>query len=311
MLKGDMGGLIDEIHISLDSHNDTHIGHVGFWKRLDGNPVEPGVAFKVIENVEDGTQKIVNKRKHEDTGEIEEYQAEKEVLQKWAIKYIEKMHRDKKPDPLIWNKHCIKGSNGWMVYEPLWEEIIKWRKGNPTRTLYIHEKGGNDLCEMYSIMQAEVTYEELLNDFDEEDQVKIISTQGGLANPTVPEFIQVTDDKLRVNPSPNLATSFNQPLYDALCGTHDKQNILLICGEAKSHCVKSSATDIVEKMETTGYNPNHVYILEDAMSSVKLLDVETNELYETFSKDFIENMRVKLANITTTKTVLQDISSKL
>ena len=363
MLKGPMGNLIDEIHISLDSHNVTHIGHVGFWKRSDNEPVEPGVVFKVeiVENA-DGTKKkkIVNKHKYEaavktieeyrdqndllqeeanklkyeDAGKTinnEEYQAQKPELQEWAIKYIEKMAENKKPDPLIWNKHCIKGSPGWMVYQPLWNAIITWRdtrkNGNNPRKLYVHEKGGNDLCEMYSIMQAEVTYEELLatfvrkekaeiiSTFDPEAQNKLISTQGDVVNPIVPCFDPVLGPKLEVNPRPNLATKFNQPLYDALCGTPDKQNILLICGEAKSHCVKSSATDIVEKMETTGHKRNHVYILDDAMSSVQLPNnpvdnTETNALFEGFSEEFITNMGNKQANITTTKKVFRDILSK-
>lgn len=353
MLNGDMGKIIDEIHISLDSHNDTHIGHVGFWKRSDEVDVEPNVVFKVVQNA-NGTKKIVDKHKYEAAVKtieeyqaqnehlqegaikseemeaavetiknIEDYQAKKPKLQKWAIKYIEKMAENGKPDPLIWNKHCIKGSEGWKVYQLLWKAIITWRdNGGGTRKLYVHEKGGNDLCEMYSIMQAEVTYENLLNDndfneeekteiistFDPEDKKKIESIDGGdLVNPPLPPFKAVTGDELNVNPIPNLVTNFNQPLYNALCGTPDNQKILLICGEAKSHCVKSSATDIVEKMETTGHNPDHVYILNDAMSSVQLpKDPTRNALFAGFSDEFIQNMSEKKANITTTEDVFKN-----
>ncbi len=308
MLKGKMGNMIDEIHISLDSHTKTHIGHVGFWKRLDGIDVKPGVVFEVVTE-ENGTKKIVNKYNEPKI----EYQAKKPELQEWAIKYIEEMNKNGKPDPLIWNEHCIKGSDGWMVYQPLWNAIIEWRNnGKGGQTLYVHEKGENDLCEMYSIMKAEVTYEELLGEFVT-DAEKIKSTQDGLDNPTVPDFIPVSENTLSINVNPNLATTFNEKLYKSLCGESENQNILLICGEAKSHCVKSSATDIVEQMKTTNHKPNHVYILEDAMSSVNLGNdpaVESlNKLFQGFSEEFIKNMSREGANITTCSNVYNELTN--
>jgi nicotinamidase-related amidase len=89
---------------------------------------------------------------------------------------------------------------------------------------------------------------------------------------------------------------------------------LLICGEAKSHCVKSSATDIVEKMKTTNHVPNHVYILEDAMSSVNLGNdpavKSLNELFQGFSVEFIENMSKEGANITTCSNVYNELQKQ-
>lgn len=281
----------DEIHLTMDSHLSIHIGHVGFWRRLDGIAVEPGVIFTLNEKDE-----IVNafEFSEQDAGTIV-YTAHEPCLQVWAIEYIRQMVHAKKIYPLIWNTHCIRNQHGWMIEYNLTNAILEWKKVTG-RDIFIHEKGENILTEMYSIMRATVPYEELIQHFDKETQDAILEYTciPGLIAP----FPEIRPYDQTVGNARNMSTRFNEPLFDKLCGNPENQHRLFIAGQAKSHCVNASTRDIVECIEKKGMRPDNVCIIENLMSNVVLPD--NPDLTAKFKENgirFIWDMNEKGVNI--------------
>jgi len=281
----------DEIHLTMDSHLSIHIGHAGFWRRVDGQLVEPGVVFTLNEKDE-----IVNAFdfKGVNAGSIV-YIAHEPCLQVWAIEYIREMVNVKKIYPLIWNTHCIRNQLGWMIETNLVNAISEWKKVTG-RDIFIHEKGENILTEMYSIMSATVPYEELMLKFDKETQDAILDYTC-IPN-LMASFPEIRAYDPTIGNSRNMSTRFNEPLFDKLCGNSENQHRLFIAGQAKSHCVNASTRDIVECIEKKGMNPDRVCIIENLMSNVVLPD--NPDLSAKFKEDgtrFIREMNEKGVNI--------------
>lgn len=288
-----------EIHMSMDSHLTIHIGHAGFWKRVDGIPVTPGVVFAL--NADD---KIVNA--YDFDGALSNtiiYEADEPCLQKWAVEYIRIMTTQKNIHPLIWNQHCIRNQPGWLIEESIMSAIMQWNQVTGGE-LFFHEKGENILTEMYSIMSATVPYEELIQKFDKKTQDEILDYTciPGVEAP----FPEIRPYQKFIETACNMATRFNEPLFRHLCGNAGNQKCLYIAGQAKSHCVNASARDIVNRIEEiSGMTPSKVVIIEDLMSNVVL---PGNEYLTTkFKEDgdaFIRDMRLKRVQIILSENVV-------
>jgi nicotinamidase-related amidase len=283
----------DQIDLTMDSHLNIHIGHCDFWKCIDDVPVQSGVVFMLNERDE-----IVNSNKvGESLPGTVVYEARQPFLQKWAVEYIRNMISIEKIHPLIWNTHCIRNSEGWQIEESLAKTIRKWSMTthNP---VYIHEKGENILCEMYSVMKAVIPFEDMIGNFDENTRKHIFEiTDIPCEMPPFPEIKPVSYDPLNSSTnSRNYSTRFNEPLFDHLCGTAAAPNRVYIGGQAKSHCVNRSVRDIVERIELTeGLRIDRIVILEDIMSNVVLPDTvkgsrELNEIFRSDGDRFIRDM---------------------
>jgi len=275
------GDKFDEIHVSLDSHTKTHIGHIGFWEE---NPIEEGYVvprplqeFYVIDNDPEiyiGENRAINIKT---TGKIEEMpipvgkvKTKVPELQEWAYKYIKKMQEDpNKPIPCLWAEHCIKGSDGWKVYEPLLIQLNKL----PNKVFY-HEKGTNDLVEMYSIFSAEEPYEKLLEDVSDDCKTKIAELY---PNVTPVEGIPDKHDNTE-NEIDNYNTTFNDVLFSKLIGKN-KNNKIFVCGEAKSHCVKTSLEDMLKNCDKFEFPKKNIYVFEDMTSLIPGYEIPTKAAY--------------------------------
>ena len=86
----------DLILVSLDTHNRTNLGFPENWFGTLVNDLKPGTPFPV-DKIEPG--KLWPKF---------EYTAKKDV----------EMIR-KQPGFMCWPCHCVKGTSGWLIYEPL------------------------------------------------------------------------------------------------------------------------------------------------------------------------------------------------
>lgn len=86
----------DVILVSLDTHNRTNLGFPNNWFGTEVNKLKPGTPFPV-DLIEPG--KLWPKF---------EYTAPRDVE---MIK--------KQPGFMCWPCHCVKGSSGWFIYEPL------------------------------------------------------------------------------------------------------------------------------------------------------------------------------------------------
>jgi nicotinamidase-related amidase len=234
----------DEIHVSLDSHTATHIGHRGFWeenKEDEKDLIRPLQTFYVVEGDSNFSIYVADAfgKKFDPEVSIKTKQPE---LQQWAYFYILEMQKiraqnEKKPLPCLWAEHCITGRLGWEVYDPL-------AKALNGKKVYYHEKGTNDLVEMYSIFSSEVKYQDVFNKLDDKTKEYVLKNHGQNN-----EDEKVLDNMVinTVNKTPNKTTDFNQELANRLYGIN-KNNKIYVCGEAKSHCVKTSIEDLLNNI---------------------------------------------------------------
>lgn len=281
----------DEIHVSLDSHTKNHIGHKGFW---DPN-LSPNAFEIFFVNKDDNEFKIYVKR----DGSNEEIKTKIPELQLWAYHYIlkmyepavdinvrEKLYKPTKPLPCLWPDHCIIqnerniNEEGWNVYKELKNKLDKI----PEKVFY-HEKGTNDLVEMYSIFSAEIPFEDLLNDIDYKglNNDKYRETYTYISQTKYPSTIVTSIENIGINSQPNKPndkrnynTEFNSKLFTDLIGKNNN-NKIYVCGEAKTHCVKTSIEDMIKNSISYKYDINNIYLIKDCTSPIVLPGIEDPE----------------------------------
>jgi nicotinamidase-related amidase len=129
--------LLDDLILSMDSHQAVHIAHPIFWRDKKGNHPAPFTPI-TSESVRSG-----------------EFSASNPSFQKWAEQYVEALDTNGKYSLTIWNPHCIVGTDGWSFEDSVCQEIYNWEKSNFARATII-PKGNNHLTEHYSAFKADV-----------------------------------------------------------------------------------------------------------------------------------------------------------
>ena len=255
---------LDEIHVSLDTHTVNHIGHVNFWQKgmaesFDTFLVKPEDPNIYIKTGEDGEPRIITTTNPD--------------LQEFAYKYIETMQNNKikypsKPTPCIWPNHCIIdlehniASENWHVHETLRKVL-----NEHSNKVFYHEKGTNDLVEMYSIFSAEIPYEDLIKTVTNSEAIKALYpnyNQNMVITPVQYESSN-GNGNTPLNPTRNYKTTFNETLFKRLMSDNKK---VFVCGEAKTHCVKTSLEDMVKQCNNYSYNPRNIFLLDDMTSPI-------------------------------------------
>ena len=128
---------IDHIAITLDSHHPVDISHPTGWVDQNGSPVAPFTSI-TAQDVRDG-----------------KYSWTRNPL--WAKKYTEALEQQGEFTHFIWPEHCLVGTDGHNVYEPLLQAIHAWerKKGGIFGAEYV-TKGSNSLTEHFGAFQAQV-----------------------------------------------------------------------------------------------------------------------------------------------------------
>ena len=303
-------GMFDEIHVSLDSHNKTHIAHLGFWElnetqkkaikekngivgfKLDPQPSSTkdinyantkiqlydlapnGILIPGCDDISPKGIISINRK---------EMIVEKSLLKTLAVDYIYKLtalhaKNPSKPLPNTWPDHCIIGTMGWKIYEPLANVLDNVKLKDK---VYIHEKGTNDLVEMYSIFKAEVPYIKLSRHQEIAQYI----------NRVVPRASQ----KINIpSVNRNYVTDLNKEFITQLRGPGNI-NTVYVCGEAKTHCVKTSVEDLV------GDDGNNVVMLYNVMSDIISPPVFIDPRKTVFAA--LQKKGVKFATIETDNTI--------
>jgi nicotinamidase-related amidase len=318
------GKNFDEIHVSLDSHTKNHIGHIGFWETVDVDvngviEKQPRPLQQFYVEPDDPNFEIY-------IGNFGVAQAlpqappvkvtpNEKKLQEWAYRYILEMQQDKnKPVPCLWAEHCIKPNTtttqqeayGWNVYQPL-RDVLDTMKNK----VKYHEKGTNDLVEMYSIFSAEIPYEYLLTKIVSEECKAYINDKYKDIIPT--DNIEPTNIN-EPNIVDNYNTTFNGDLFEKLIG--DRTNKIFVCGEAKSHCVKTSLEDMLKHCDDFRFPKDNIYVIEDMTSIINAYANPTNEAYNSMknqglniiNSDNLETMVANRIEDDKTQTVLERVS---
>lgn len=130
---------IENIIITLDSHNYYNIAHPYYWKDKNGDNPEP---FTII-NLED-----IEKKKYLPV-DSSKYNTVKN--------YARSLRLSNKNPICIWPPHCIIGTRGHNITNTLMPSLKEWEINNCKNIQYII-KGLNSDTEHYGAFEAEVQY---------------------------------------------------------------------------------------------------------------------------------------------------------
>jgi len=97
---------IDYIGVTLDMHQPNDIAHPNFWQDKNGQFPKPFTVI-TVKDVENGTwsPRFDPKR---------------------CLKYLTDLEAQGEFPHVIWPMHCIVGSEGAAIYQPLMDTIIEW-----------------------------------------------------------------------------------------------------------------------------------------------------------------------------------------
>ncbi len=136
-LIDDAGAGIDEISVTLDSHQHIDIAHPTFWRQGDGAPVSPFTTIKAAD-VRAGR-----------------YLPQVPANQARALAYLEALEQAGRYTHMVWPVHCEIGSWGHNVHDDLRRAYNAWEEST-SRTVNKLTKGENPWTEHYSAIMAEV-----------------------------------------------------------------------------------------------------------------------------------------------------------
>jgi len=248
----------DEIHVSLDTHTPQHIGHPSFWKQANEESIPDSIfVLDIVNDVITGKD-ILNKDAQSITVVPKE---DNENLLKYVKEYLNWFNTEENTHGqrcYIWFNHCIENNNGENEGHAVAEPLKTKLDDNKLNVTY-HIKGQNNLAEMYSIFKAEKPVRN-----EDAKELKDFIYAGGV-NETEGENAKTYDE---VKMMKNLKTELNTDLLKKLLGTPENQNTVYICGEARTHCVKSSAIDLLEYVEINGYDQQKVVLIKNASSPI-------------------------------------------
>lgn len=128
---------LDDIHITLDSHNPVDIAHPAWW--VDVNGVAPA-PFTGID---------------EDDVAAGRWRARLPELQARSWEYVKQLGRAGRYALAIWPEHCLIGTWGHNVQADVMAALNRWARTRMEVVDFV-TKGSNPFTEHYSAVQAEV-----------------------------------------------------------------------------------------------------------------------------------------------------------
>jgi nicotinamidase-related amidase len=132
-----LGSRLDDIHITLDSHHFVHIAHPIFWKDSAGRHPDPFTLI-TVNDVESG-----------------KWTTTAPGLFRKSLDYVKSLEKNGRYVLCIWNPHCLIGTPGHSIQEPLLSSLLKWESDNFAVVDKV-TKGSNIYTEHYSAVQADV-----------------------------------------------------------------------------------------------------------------------------------------------------------
>lgn len=193
---------IDDVKVTLDSHQAFHIAHPIFWVNNKGE--HPAAMVTVIRH-DDVVNGIWNPTVP--------------ALRKHALWYTKELERKGNYLHTIWNPHCLIGTPGHNVQANLNDALQEWATQETALINYV-TKGSNYLVEHFGGLEAEVP----LND----------------------------------DPGTQLNTDLLKSLQEA--------DEIPVAGEAFSHCVKATVSQIVANIGAEHVRKLH--LLTDCMTCI-------------------------------------------
>ena len=156
-----LGGRLDDIHVTLDSHQTVGIERPRWWKRVgDGAMPAPFTALgihpdgKRIVKVDFSTGAPVY-TDEEYTTYMPSMLNKQGPTGKGTFGYLEALANKGRYPHVVWPVHCVVGSWGWSVVPELHKALCEWEYEQFARVNYV-VKGNNPYTEHFSGVQAEV-----------------------------------------------------------------------------------------------------------------------------------------------------------
>jgi nicotinamidase/pyrazinamidase len=226
-------GALDDITVTLDSHNRLHIAHPTFWQTGEGGAVAPFTQI-TARQVRAGA-----------------FRPRDPSADERALDYLEALEARGRYTLMVWPVHCEMGTWGHGVHADVRAAYNAWEVER-LKVVRKVAKGSNLWTEHYSALQAEV-----------------------------PD---------RTDPH----TQLNHGLLAAL----DAADLLVIAGEAASHCVKATTEDIADNLP--GGRPERLVLLTDCMSPVTGFADQQDT--------FLRGMAERGARLTTSAELLRELN---
>ena len=254
-----VGDKMNEIHVSLDTHTENHIGHPKFWKQTNGSDIPNSIFILDIDSNDTitGNNILIGVPNVDQTPSIMVVPRQENIdLLNYVKEYLKWFNTPANSHGqrcFIWSQHCIEKSDGHKV-----ADILKTKLDEMGTKVHYHIKGQNNLAEMYSIFKAE-------RPVSTNDATKLADFIYGGVNTTEGENSETYDSVIELK---NLKTDLNTNLLNNLLGTKEVQNTVYICGEARTHCVKSSAIDLLEYVRANGYDESKIVFIKNASSPI-------------------------------------------
>ena len=230
-----LGPKIDDIHVTLDSHQTVGIERPRWWKRAsDGAEPTPFTCLgihpdgrRVVKFVVGGSSPNafgMSATEEEYVTAIPSFLHQGGPTGKGSFGYLQALAARGRYPHIVWTEHCIVGTWGWGIVPELADALKWWEREYIARVNYV-VKGNNPWTEHFSGVMAEVP--------------------------------DPADPATQVN------TRLVQTLEDA--------DLILFTGEALSHCVANTARDVAATFSNPKY-AEKIVLLKDTTSNVSGFD---------------------------------------
>jgi nicotinamidase-related amidase len=150
---GDMIGKntkkIDDIHVTLDSHQECHIANNTFWQDSKGDPPN---AFTIV------TSDMVRKGELKPVamGQKVNWEGKEIRLEEYCQIYVDALAASGRYPLMLWPPHCLIGSFGESMMPAIDNGIKKWIADSGCALVNFVAKGSNFKTEHYGALKAEV-----------------------------------------------------------------------------------------------------------------------------------------------------------
>lgn len=131
------GQNINQIRVTMDTHQQYDIAHPLFWVDAKGKHPDPFTPISCQE-IKDGVWKPIDDSNKD---YVESYTASLEEQGLYSL--------------FIWPPHCLVGTDGYKVIQPIMDELMAWERNYIGRVAYV-TKGHNPFTEHYGGFKAEV-----------------------------------------------------------------------------------------------------------------------------------------------------------
>lgn len=156
-----LGPKLDDISVTLDSHQTVGIERPAWWvRKSDGAQIAP---FTCLDIHPDGRRivraEFVNGAKvfteEEYVTKIPSFLHQGGATGKGSFGYLQALKAANRYPHMVWTEHCIVGTWGWSIVPELAETLCWWERSEMGRVNYV-VKGNNPWTEHFSGVKAEV-----------------------------------------------------------------------------------------------------------------------------------------------------------